>query len=450
LSKLKEASVKATRLIVKNILGLESVEIKLDPKFTKIRGRNQTGKTSVIEALKSVLGGGVHDGTLLRTGADEGQIVLELGNGVDLMKKIKSDSSDFDAVHPETGKMSRAVTYLNNLRDKFSTNPIEFLTADSKKRIDLLLKTIPMKVTPKNLGFVPFEFVEQANFDNHAIQIIESIRSSMFDRRKDINSSVRDKNGTIETLSRAKPPESPEGVSWTETKEAYEMKIKGLNAETKQKIEKLESDYNTLKDSIDQKFETAAAVLQKKYEEDLQALRNTREAERDNASSVLMNDKNEITEVYKERFGKLKEKLTTAEVQAEAEIRFDETQKSIEKITGERDKLEEKSAELTEALGELQKLKNKLLKDIPVEGLEIKNDEILVNGIPFDRVNEAERVKLSVRLMSLRAGKLRIVVYDGLEALDESTQELLLKEADEQDLQVVGSFVTEDDHLLFD
>jgi hypothetical protein len=461
MAKLKEAGVKATRIFIKNILGIEELEIKPGGKITRISGENGTGKTSVIEAIKSILEGGVHDATLLRKGQKEGLIVLDLGDGVEMTKTIKADKSDFKVTHPDVGEISRGVTYLNKIRDKFSSNPVDFLTAKPAERVNILLNSVPMSIRREQVEFIPDEFASDMSFDGHALQIIESIRNTVFTRRSDVNRSVRDKEGTIETLSKAAPPSAPDGEPWSDRKIRLELEIKKLNAETKaklaankdevgNKIEVGRNHYQYEMDKIDDTLRRSISELEKKAEADKEELRRSRttEVEKINARALAENERIQVE--YKEAFDPMKEALTTAENRVEEEIRFDESRRMLENLTEQRDALAAKSFGLTMAIEKLLALKSKLLESLPVAGLEVRDGDIFVDGIPFDRVNEAERVKLAVRLAVLRAGKLRLVVLDGLERLSAKTFSLLRKELESTDLQVIGSFVSSEDHLTID
>ena len=58
---------------ISNILGIEEIEFAPGG-FTEVSGGNGAGKTSVLEAIRAALRGG-NDATLLRNGADRGEIV---------------------------------------------------------------------------------------------------------------------------------------------------------------------------------------------------------------------------------------------------------------------------------------------------------------------------------------------------------------------------------------
>ena len=65
---------------ISNILGIRELEFKAG-QFVEVTGRNGQGKTSLLEAIKAATQGG-HDATLLRKGAEKGEVVLVLDSGI--------------------------------------------------------------------------------------------------------------------------------------------------------------------------------------------------------------------------------------------------------------------------------------------------------------------------------------------------------------------------------
>ncbi len=69
--------------------------------------------------------------------------------------------------------------------------------------------------------------------------------------------------------------------------------------------------------------------------------------------------------------------------------------------------------------------------------MEIRGGEVYKGGIPFDRLNRAEQVKLAIRVAQLRAGELKLVCVDGLEVLDAQTFAAFAENAPRAGLQFV-------------
>lgn len=456
-----KGAVYVTKILIKNVLGIETLAFKPGRRWTRISGDNGTGKTSVIESLKSILGGGVHDVKLLRKGTEQAEIGLELSDGIELQKIIKPESAEFKGIHPEMGEIGRPVTYLNRIRDKIASNPVEFLTAKRKDQIDILLNSIPMTVTKEQLSFVPELFTKDIGFDAHALQVIEAIHKSVFSKRADVNRTIKAQDGTIEILSKAAPPEAPEGTTWKAEKKRLEAEIKKLNADTKAAMDSAQTSSNKEYEEGKKVYEDAINTIDddlqagvKKLEADAaarrEALRKSREKAVEQFTERATKTQAKYREDYNRQYAPLKEQLTTAENRSEEEIRFDESRKTIDTLKENNRTQEKESKHLDDVLYQLSNYKSHLLEKLPVAGLEVKDGDIFFNGIPYETVNEAERVKLAARLSIERAGICRLVVLDGLERLSQRNQKILMEELAEADMQMIGSFVTEEKKLNID
>lgn len=446
------------RVFIKSVLGIEQLLFKPGKRFTKVSGDNATGKTSIIEALKSVLGGGVHDAKLLRNGSEEATIVLDLDDGVELTKYIKAETSEIKAEHPEMGVLGKPVAYLNKIRDKIASNPIELLTAKAAERINILLQSVPMTIAPEKLAFVPESFKKDISLSGHALAIIETLRKNIFERRAEKNVSIRDKEGTIATLSKAAPPSPPEGTTWKAEKSRLEAEIKKLNKSTQSSLENVKKNaaktYEEGKENhqkslnaIDDEIDGKIRILNDERESRKRALRLAREKEVEKETASAQSENSTIQADYKTKYDPLKTQLTTAENRFEEEIRFDESSQLLNRLQEERLTLSRESDDLSTVLEKLVSLKSDLLKEIPVAGLEVRDGDIFVDDIPFDTLNSAEQIKLAVRLCILRTGKLRLVVLDGLERLGRKNREMLISELNAADMQCIGSFVEDDEDL---
>src|SRR5688572_4313641 len=98
----KEKALRVAALRIRNILGISTAEIK-PGRVTLIEGANGKGKTSILEAFRSVLSGG-HDATLLRKGQTDGEIVMVLDDGQEIRRDISESKSSVTVTHPQAGE----------------------------------------------------------------------------------------------------------------------------------------------------------------------------------------------------------------------------------------------------------------------------------------------------------------------------------------------------------
>jgi len=105
--------MRITGIEIENILGIK--ELEFNPgQVTEISGKNGSGKTSILEAIKGALKGG-HDATLLKAGETQGGVVLVLDNGFRINKTITSKGSELELTD-ENGEIQKTPqTVINKL-----------------------------------------------------------------------------------------------------------------------------------------------------------------------------------------------------------------------------------------------------------------------------------------------------------------------------------------------
>lgn len=95
----------------------------------------------------------------------------------------------------------------------------------------------------------------------------------------------------------------------------------------------------------------------------------------------------------------------------------------------------------------LDRMRESRTSSLPVQGLSIQDGEILLDGIPFPRLNRAKQIALAVEVAKLRTGETPLVCLDGLENLDQERFKLLTEALAEADLQAIITTVSEDTDL---
>ena len=117
-----------------------------------------------------------------------------------------------------------------------------------------------------------------------------------------------------------------------------------------------------------------------------------------------------------------------------------------------------KSVELTSAIDARKQAAQDAISnaDLPVDGIEIIDGAVLLNGVPFDQASDAEQLSASIGIAMTLNPDLKVIrVRDG-SLLDQDAMKVLAKMADDADYQIwiervdssgdVG-FVLEDGHL---
>ena len=417
--------MKVVSVKIHNILGIEDFEIT--PKeINRFEGKNATGKTSTLEAIKAALKGG-HDATLLRNGADEGQVVILLDDGLEIKKTITGDKTDLSVKYPRSGvKVDKPQTRLNELIDALSINPVEFLTAPAGKRAEYLLQAMPLTVKSEDLKGI-YDYVPDPK--EHAFKVLEAIDKLIYDERTGVNRLKDEKRKTAKQLGETLPLEE-DPTDWTASVKEKEQALANAKSDlrtARADIDRHDKDTRTM---IASTRKDQGAEIQKQYAEKLKALDEWRFDELTKANEVekkaladaeawFKNRIDESTAILNAPINKLTAELAEAETKAKQQTVFANTRKMIAQHEDEALKHETDSDGLTARLEALQALRLRILSNLPIPGISVVDGQVMKDGVTYDRLNTAAQIDIAVAIAKIRAKDLGIVCVDGLECLDD-------------------------------
>lgn len=437
--------MKISHLTIRNILGISDLELSPGG-FTEISGQNGTGKTSVLEAIKSTLNGG-HDATLLRKGADKGEVVLVLDDGTELSKTVTASGSTTN-VRRDGKKQARPGEVIKALTDALSVNPVDFLLAPKKERVRVLLEAMPLEADVKHLAELTGLEVKPAP-GLHALHVIQQVHAQVYDARTGTNRAVKEKAATINQLEAAVPP-LPAGAEGSEE----ELLLAQINAaqaardltlgKIQNKIEGIRIDIaegiTNLRSAAQQKIDDIKAELAR----DVEAQQAFQREQEQKAEAAREAAKSKCTATT----APLSQQLAVIRNDREAAGRRKQTLDTIETMRTELAMLQTEAANQTAALEAIEEYKAQLLAALPIPGLEVIDGEVYRDGVPFDRLNTAQQVGIAVEVAKLRAADLGVVCVDRIECLDTATLEEFRASALESGLQLFVTRVSDDDFSI--
>lgn len=412
-----------TRIKIKNLLGIEELEIK-PGRFNEIRGKNGSGKTSVLESIKAAIKGG-HDATLLRAGAEKGEVVLILDNGDEIEKSVTSAKSETKIRHD--GKLVRATgSFLDDIRDITSVNPVEFIYAEPKRRLEILLDSLTFDVTSQELteaaGF-------QCEIKGNPLDCIGTVRKAIYDERTGLNRAEKEKRSTLNQLSESVPP-SIAGDPEAEL---------GITNDLVVATQRMHSeDIAKGEDARAKRFEE----LDEWRRQEIEKINARVEAEKAKAIAANNEWRKSCDEKFLPGIEKAKAQQATLTEQIRTKASFEQQARIIEQMDAEVQKLKEEAESKSEAIARLDALRNRLLENMPFKGLVVQDGEIYIEGIAFDRINSSDQVRFVLQLAALRAGDLKLVCVDGLEMIDPDRYLRFVEAAKKMDLQFFVTRVT--------
>lgn len=433
--------MKISHVSIKNILGI--AELELSPQgFTEISGPNGTGKTSILEAIKSVLSTG-HDATLLRKGADVGETVLVLDDGTELSKRVTPNGST-STVRRDGKKAPRPAEAIKALTDMLSVNPVDFLRAPKKDRVRVLLESMPIEADTQHLS-------ELAGIDVrpqpgvHALHVIQLAHTQVYDARTGTNRAVKEKQATINQLEAAVPP-APAGVDGDEG--GLEDRLASITGTRDTTLGKITAKLDGLRAKAQQDIDAVRVETQRLIDEAKAAGQakvdaiNAELAENERKAAAAREKANAT---HADATQPIHAQLQIIRNDREAAGRRNQTLETIENLRTELATLTKEAAQQTKALEDIEAYKAELLAGLPIPGVEVIDGEIYREGVQFDRLNTSQQVGIAIEIAKLRAADLGIVCVDGCELMDSAHLEELRRQAAESGLQMFITRVTDDD-----
>ena len=431
-------------LKISNILGIEHLELDAG-KFVAITGRNGQGKTSVLEAIKATIGGG-HDATLLRKGAEQGEIVLLLDDGTGIRRRVKADKSDTQV--KVDGKLTtKPVDVLRRLADIASVNPVDFLRATKKDRARVLLETMPLRADESKLAELACTRLTLPE-GAHALAVIDAYRKQVYDDRTGTNRAVKEKEATINQLQAAMP-DAPGGVEGSEDDLRAQLQAAQDNRDDvlgriTTKLDGLKTEASIRIQGINDRLAAEIEALRKSAQAGIDAARASLAENEAKAAAARENAHAKFTAAATP----LNAAISAIVANRDAAAKRQATLSTISTVQEELEELRRDAERQTGALEQIDAYKLDLLNSLPIPGLEVRDGDIFRDGVQFDRLNQAQQVSIAVEVAKLRSGELGVMCLDGVECLDAESMEALKASAAESGLQLFVSRVSDSDFTI--
>ena len=357
------------------------------------------------------------DTELIRIGEDKAEIMVSLDTGIKIQRKIGMGGNTVK-VTKDGQPLEKPQALLNSLIGGLQFNPIDFMMAKTKPRMGILLSAMPFTLNPEKLAEALKEVKplmsfkpESFDFSKHGLEVLDDIQKHVYERRHEQGIVVDQLKKSI----RQDRQDIPETLDV--------KKFEGFNLNAK----------------IEERSEMEGIITaQKKDEESLEALTDLKSEKKDEIKrkeDELVRLKSELADIQNRgsvlfvKVGEFKRPDTAAII---AEI--DEYQE-FQKFSLRLEAIEKKEADLLdsrsihESLNELYKaltneIPKKLLAEIklPIEGLEIDGDRILIKGVPIDKMCDSDQIKFSIEIAEALAGDLDAICIDRFETLEEKNR----------------------------
>lgn len=405
-------------LSAENIKRISAVRITPEGNLVEVTGRNDQGKSSVLDSIWMALGG---DKAVpekpIRDGADKGVINIDLGAyKVTRTFKAKEDGSFTKAVTITTAdgiKASNPTEILKGIVGDLTFDPLAFVDMKPDAQVKALRSLVP-----------GFDFAA----NDKAIK-------DAFEARTAVNRRVGELEVQVSAIE--VPEDAPlAAVSFSDLTDELQAALDHNSSVDRMERQAREHE-NTVRVT-----EELVADLKSRLKEAEQALEELRDIELGEIP-----ERKDI-DAIRERIGDV-ERLNGLHAKRARK----------EQLQAELDQKLAESAALTEQVEAGRKAAADAVRaaQLPVEGLEITEDSILLNGQPFSQASGAGQLRASVAIAAAMSPKLRIIRVREGSLLDRESMALLAGFAELHDMQIwvetvasdrPSAIVIEDGHVL--
>lgn len=380
-----------------NFKRLKAVRIRTDgKKLITVSGRNDQGKSSLIDAIAAAIGGMDHVPRVpVRVGAEEARLFVDLGE-LRITRIIKPDRSATLVVENRDGTRPRTPQkVLDELAGQLTLDPMEFMQLKASERIDALKRLIP-----------DFDFAGNAK-----------ARKDAYDRRTEIGRDYKRIKANLEMLP--SPPEKrPEPIDVAAVLaqlhliEEHNRRNEIERADRLRKSEaitRLENEIEALKTTIRAKMAALIAA-----QEEFDALPNI----------VAPSGNPESLRAIVAAAQNVDRDIQSFDRNVELTKDVEATQREIARLDGYIDDLDD-----------ARKLAVRNAK-LPVEGLGFGEDDVVIDGLPFEQTSSSMQLTTATAITMALRPTLKVILVRQGPLLDAEHLVLLAKIAEERGYQL--------------
>jgi len=385
--------MKIIKLEAENVKRLRAVEITPEGNLVVVSGRNEQGKTSVLDSIWFALGGGgALKGTPkpIRDGESTARVTLDLGDLI-VERKWTADDKSYLTVETRDGARHKSPqAMLDDLVGSLSFDPLAFTQMKAAEQRQTLQALI---------GFDPTE--------------LDEARSEAYERRTQVSRDIIRSEGALASM-----PDPVKGLPTVEISASLIATEYEAAAETLRSNELFRNALDNLRQASTARQETIRRLQDEDKERQIEI--SALESE---ASALVDPD-----------ISALRRRAEDAEA-VNAKIRTETRRVSMANDLGA---LREASAKLTTQIQKIDADKATALREaaMPIEGLAIEETGVTYRGIPLGQCSGAERLRVSLAMAMALNPDLRVIrIMDG-SLLDADNLKMIAQLAATEDYQV--------------
>lgn len=396
-------SIKINKLEIENVKRVKAVKIEPTANgLTIVGGKNNQGKTSVLDAIAWGLGGNKYKPS---QATREGSVIpphlsIVLSNG--LIVERKGKNSDLKIIDPNEQKGGQQL--LDSFVEELAINLPKFMNSTNKEKANILLQII-------GVGTKLYELEKQEN--------------ELYNQRRAIGQIADQKT----KYAKEQPyfPNVPKELISISDLIQQQQSILASNGENQRKREQL-------------------ALIEQKHIQQQQEVERLKQ-QLSIAENALLQTSQDLEIAKKSALDLLDE--STAELETNIQQIEDINRKvraNLDKEKAESDAHEYHNQynQLTVKIEEVRNQKSALLQsaNLPLVGLSVQDGELIYNGQKWDNMSGADQLKVSTAIVRKLKPNCGFILLDKLEQMDLDSLHEFGKWLEQEGLQAIATRVS--------
>lgn len=402
----QQESIKINSLELENVKRVKAV--KLEPTkngLTVVGGKNNQGKTSVLDAIAWALGGAKYkpsqpqrEGSLV-----EPQLHIELSNGMVVERLGKNGTLKVTDPSGKKGNQS----LLDEFISQFALDLPKFMEADKSAKAKILLQIIGV---------------------GDKLSTFDKQESELYNRRTEIGRIADQKKKYADEMVQwdGVPEEIVSAAELIQQQQEI-LARNGRNQELRNQVNNLEAQ----KTLLEQRIEEAQKALNTMHEQFAELM--------DKLSIANTNAK----DLQDESTAELEESIANID-STNAKVRDNLNKQRAQE---EADEYKRQYGDLTTQIEDIRKARMELLNgvEMPLQDLSVQDGELIYKGQKWDNMSGSDQLKVATAIVRKTNPKCGFVLLDKLEQMDVDTMKEFGKWLQDNNLQAIATRVSTGD-----
>ena len=416
--------MKIVSLAAENFKRLRAIMIRPDGSTVIVGGKNEAGKSSALDAIRAVLGGKKHcPEEPVRRGAKKAQIVLD-ADEIKVTRTFSKKSTQLEVTAKDGSRFASPQAMLDKLVGSLSFDPLEFSRMDGPEQSEVVRRLAGL------------DFAE-----------LDATRAKLYPERTMIGRDVKTAKALLDNIPIVEAPEAEVSVADAMQELTRRQAVNNENTAERNRLEDLRRGAGLITEEIADRKEGLARLVDE-HKKEIRKLQ-------DEMNQVIADEQAEIAETEKRQ---TRQRKTGKDLAAKVEKLRDEDTAEIEakiegaeevnarvrlvakrKEAGQRhEKCNAEFAALTRQIEDIDEKKAESIQSAkyPIDGLEVTDDGIRLDGLPWEQASSAQQLRCSVGMGLALNPELKVLLVKDGSYLDEDNLQLIAEMATAADAQV--------------